>query len=332
MARTRYLKPEFFRDAKVLKCSPLARLLFAGLWTVSDRDGRVADDAEQIKLDILPGDSVKVDELLGELTAAGLIERWVVDGTRVIGVRGFAKHQRPHTNEPASELPEKPRQSADSGHVTRTRTKNARERVTPSSTSTSYGQSTGGAGGEIAPDNVTPIDGRRRALRGPGDPPEPFDLLVALGEAIDLDVAEMSKSEKAKQLRAAKELISSGILADDIPAMVRYVSRWATGIDLVLLNSQSLRWKSDGRPDGAPARRGDALAAPVPGAPGGAAAWAQVEAFVRARRPGQRGGGGFHPAVARALRVVAGSDYLREIELGDRDAFLAVYDAGEEVG
>ena len=40
MARIRYIKPEFFDSEQVASVSLGARLLFAGLWTVADREGR----------------------------------------------------------------------------------------------------------------------------------------------------------------------------------------------------------------------------------------------------------------------------------------------------
>ena len=37
MARARNIKPGFFTNDVLADCDPLARLLFAGLWTVADR-------------------------------------------------------------------------------------------------------------------------------------------------------------------------------------------------------------------------------------------------------------------------------------------------------
>lgn len=105
MARARNIKPSFFHDAKVLKNSPLGRLLFAGLWCYADREGRLLDDVDQIALDVLPVDDADVEALLSELARLGLILRYTVGGTRLIQITKFAKHQNPHIREPKSELP-----------------------------------------------------------------------------------------------------------------------------------------------------------------------------------------------------------------------------------
>lgn len=105
MARIRTIKPSFFTSEDVTALEPLARLLFVGLFTEADRDGRVEDRPKTLKMRLLPGDDVDVDALLWSLVDGGLIRRYEANGVRVIQVRGFEKHQRPHPKEPASELP-----------------------------------------------------------------------------------------------------------------------------------------------------------------------------------------------------------------------------------
>lgn len=110
MARIRSLKPEFFRDQKVLAVSFGARLLFQGLWTAADREGRLRDQPGQFKLDYFPTDRVNIEQLLSELTDPGhlLIVRYHVDGERYIAIPNFLRHQRPHMNEPRSVIPPPP--------------------------------------------------------------------------------------------------------------------------------------------------------------------------------------------------------------------------------
>ena len=96
MARIRTIKPEFWSDDKVTSCSPLARLLFIGLWNFADDEGRMDDAPRQIKARVLPSDEATiqgVDALLGELAEAGLIERYGVAGRRYLRVRGW-RHQK----------------------------------------------------------------------------------------------------------------------------------------------------------------------------------------------------------------------------------------------
>ena len=105
MARIRYLKPDFFNDSDIGKLSPLARLLFEGLWCHADRNGRLPDRPEELKLKILPYDDVDVDELLAELAApksaghGSFIERYTALGKGYIQVHNFKEHQRPHGQE-----------------------------------------------------------------------------------------------------------------------------------------------------------------------------------------------------------------------------------------
>jgi hypothetical protein len=102
MARIRSIKPEFFTDADLGECSPLARILFAGLWCYEDRLGRVEDKPRELKIQVLPWDDCDVDALLWELHEQGLIVRYEVDGKNYIYTPGFIDHQKPHKDEKAN--------------------------------------------------------------------------------------------------------------------------------------------------------------------------------------------------------------------------------------
>lgn len=105
MARIRTIKPQFFTSEDVTAQSPLARLLFVGLFTECDRDGRVEDRPRTLKMRLLPEDDVDVDALLWCLVDGGLIRRYEANGVNVIQVSGFQKHQKPHPKEAESILP-----------------------------------------------------------------------------------------------------------------------------------------------------------------------------------------------------------------------------------
>ncbi|MDI3298249.1 MAG: phage replication protein [Bacillota bacterium] len=105
MARARSLKPGFFKNEDLASLDPLARLLFAGLWTLADREGRLEDRPKRIKVEVLPYDECDVDGLLWALHRAGFILRYEVAGARYIQVVNFKKHQTPHIKEPASVIP-----------------------------------------------------------------------------------------------------------------------------------------------------------------------------------------------------------------------------------
>lgn len=104
MARIRTIKPEFWTDEKVVELSPLARLLFIGLWNFADDEGRMTFSATRIKLQILPADSADISELLGEIRGKSLIHIYTVDNVEYLQVVGFEKHQKVDKRSP-SRLP-----------------------------------------------------------------------------------------------------------------------------------------------------------------------------------------------------------------------------------
>lgn len=113
MARMRTIKPSFFTN-DVLGSLPMgARLLFQGLWCVSDREGRVEDRPKKFKVEILPFDKVNIEALLDLLAEKGFIERYESGGTKYIQVVNFKKHQTPHIKESASTIPAPDEHCAD---------------------------------------------------------------------------------------------------------------------------------------------------------------------------------------------------------------------------
>lgn len=110
MARTRNIKPGFFKNYVLISKSMAARILFAGLWTMADKEGRLEDRPHQIKVEIFPGDAVDVDALLNELTTSPegeepFIVRYSVSGKKYIQILKFKEHQNPHQKEAASTIP-----------------------------------------------------------------------------------------------------------------------------------------------------------------------------------------------------------------------------------
>lgn len=105
MPRARNLKPGFFTNDQLLGCEPLARLLFAGLWCLADREGRLEDRPVRIKIEILPCDNCDVDGLLSQLHDNGLIVRYERDGRRFLSIPKFLQHQKPHHKEKPSTIP-----------------------------------------------------------------------------------------------------------------------------------------------------------------------------------------------------------------------------------
>jgi len=114
MARARNIKPGFFRNADLAELSVEARLLFIGLWTIADREGRLDDRPKQIKMEIYPADSFDVSALLEELADTDMLDRYEVGGKKYIQIVNFTKHQNPHKDERASAIPPPPGGTAGS--------------------------------------------------------------------------------------------------------------------------------------------------------------------------------------------------------------------------
>ena len=105
MARARNIKPGFFKNEDLAECSAWARLCFAGLWTLADREGRLEDRPKRIKGELFAFDSVEVEPLLAELQRHGFILRYEAEARGYIQIAAFHKHQNPHFKEPASIIP-----------------------------------------------------------------------------------------------------------------------------------------------------------------------------------------------------------------------------------
>ena len=106
MARARSIKPGFFRNADLVELPFEARLLFIGLWTLADREGRMEDRPKQIKMEIFPADNVDCDALIAQLESIGVVIRYEHGGKRYLHVVNFCKHQNPHRDERASAIPD----------------------------------------------------------------------------------------------------------------------------------------------------------------------------------------------------------------------------------
>jgi hypothetical protein len=108
VARARLLKPGFFANEDLAELPHSTRLLYAGLWTIADREGRLEDRPRRIKAAIYPYDDTDVVAGLDALAAAGFIARYSADGIDCIVIPTFLSHQKPHIREAASELPAPP--------------------------------------------------------------------------------------------------------------------------------------------------------------------------------------------------------------------------------
>jgi hypothetical protein len=108
MSRIRTIKPEFFLHEGLAELSPVHRLLFVGLWTLCDREGRLEDRPKRIKAMLFPWDDLEVDALLADLDASGFVQRYEAGESQYLAIPAFLKHQRPHPKEAPSTIPAPP--------------------------------------------------------------------------------------------------------------------------------------------------------------------------------------------------------------------------------
>jgi hypothetical protein len=109
MARIRSIKPEFFSHKGLCNCSPHARLLAIALLQLADPKGRLENIPMQVHAHAFPREEkVKTQVLLGELQDIDYLIQYEIDGTDLIQIIGFEKHQRMSGKEAAiaSKYPE----------------------------------------------------------------------------------------------------------------------------------------------------------------------------------------------------------------------------------
>lgn len=107
--RARLLKPGFFTNERLARLPVRARLLFAGLWCLADREGRLEYRPERIRVAIFPYEPrVKIDALIRALELEQFVKRYTSAHTPCLALPRFAQHQRPHPHEPESNLPAPP--------------------------------------------------------------------------------------------------------------------------------------------------------------------------------------------------------------------------------
>lgn len=105
MARARNIKPGFFENELLVELSFEYRLLFIGLWTIADKEGRLEDRSKKIKMQVFPADNVDVDGGLTALHDAGFIVRYGSGTDKFIQINNWKKHQSPHHTERDSVIP-----------------------------------------------------------------------------------------------------------------------------------------------------------------------------------------------------------------------------------
>jgi hypothetical protein len=105
MARTRSIKPSFFKNEYLAECEPMARLLFVGLWTLADSQGRMEYRPLRIKAELFPYDNCDIVGLLKQLADRGFVRAYESGDVKVLEIPTFGEHQRCHPDERDEGLP-----------------------------------------------------------------------------------------------------------------------------------------------------------------------------------------------------------------------------------
>lgn len=101
MARIRTIKPQFWSDAAIVSLPFEYRLLFQGLWNFADDHGFIENHPVQIKLNVFPADNVDIAKGIRALKKAELIEVVKLNGTSVIYILNWRRHQRVDKPQPS---------------------------------------------------------------------------------------------------------------------------------------------------------------------------------------------------------------------------------------
>jgi hypothetical protein len=95
--RIRTIKPETWDDEKIGRVSRDARLLFVGLITMADDEGRFRSLPAQVLGHVYPYDTdapKKLERWMCELVDVGLVVVYERDGVQYGAIPNFTKHQR----------------------------------------------------------------------------------------------------------------------------------------------------------------------------------------------------------------------------------------------
>lgn len=110
MARIRSIKPEFFideelQDLEMENPGAYCMLVYAGLWTVADREGRFEWRPRRLRLSILPFLKFEIETTLDLLMDAGYLVKYEIEGRNYGFVKNWSRHQIVPRDEPQSEIP-----------------------------------------------------------------------------------------------------------------------------------------------------------------------------------------------------------------------------------
>lgn len=97
-------------NERLAECDMMSRLLFIGLWTLADREGRLECRPRLIRAHLFPHENLPPDiqQLLKQLEAGHFIQLYTTNESEYISINGWKEHQKCHHKEVESQLPEPP--------------------------------------------------------------------------------------------------------------------------------------------------------------------------------------------------------------------------------
>jgi hypothetical protein len=249
MARTRSIKPSFFKNEYLAECEPMARLLFIGLWTLADRDGRLECRPLRIKAELFPYDNCNITELLGQLQSRGFLHAYESQGCTILEIPKFCDHQRCHPDERGEGFPEQgddaktivfPERDAKPGNP-------ALEPGNPPA-SCAFNPST------FSPSTSNPLDAPSTPKRRCSKPADPLRWSAESGwEGItDADRAEWSQAYPAADLPVELAKANQWLKANPKKARKSNWRRWLTTVWLSKCQDRGGTHREAARPAGPP--------------------------------------------------------------------------------
>jgi hypothetical protein len=221
--RIRSIKPDIWDDDAVSDVSRLARLLYVGLITQADDDGRLSGSAKWIDSQVFPYDDdtdiAEIRDWLTELARHGLIVAYKAEGKPYIQIQNWRKHQsidkrwykESKLPGPPDEASPRPPREPDEGSP---RNDADRDEDTAPEWSGVDGIGVDGSGG------VAPAGGRAAAPT----PISPFAPIVQR-----LDAVAVARGIRSPKVDAALTVCAEFVECDPAAEVEKFVHYWIEG-------------------------------------------------------------------------------------------------------
>jgi hypothetical protein len=105
MSRERFIDPGMWTSAQVCSVEPMARLLFVGMITTADDEGRGGAALVKLKASIFPADTISLQQIGTWRTAlaqSGLIRLYSASGQEVYDLPSWKRWQKPRYVKPST--------------------------------------------------------------------------------------------------------------------------------------------------------------------------------------------------------------------------------------